>query len=204
MHQFVQIVQWINTFIIFTELLIVARNMKNRIHSFLYMTCVSMLVSSISYLINLYCTTDEGFYITLLICWGGKIFSLLAAFHLCACLCRFTIPRWISNIQIVFVVLTAAVITSTRQTGLFYSAPRLEREGEWTVLQFTRGPWLVLWDIFALAVILSCMVMVFRSISGENQEQQKKRNIMVLIALSVELFIVFFTFIIDSSNSFFS
>ncbi|MCR4591462.1 MAG: response regulator [Lachnospiraceae bacterium] len=193
MHQLVVTVQWINVIIIVAELLIVIRNMKNRVHAFLYMLCVSMLVSSFSYLMTLYCTTEESYLMTYCMSWCGKVFTVIASLQLCSCLCRFTLPKWVETLELIFAVITCAVITTTRRTGLFYQNITLTKEGDHMILSYGMGPWLILWDTLVICVIIICLVLLFRSLRKGQSVQNRNLNIVIIIALYIEIVIAIFT-----------
>ncbi len=186
------IIQWINVFIIFTELGIVLRNMRTRLHALLLMHCGSMLVSSIGYLMMLYCHTEEAFFMTHVISWGGKIFTLIAGLHICSCICRYRLPKWLEIAGSLIVGLTCVIIVTTRQTGLFYSYYRPETKGDRLLLISQGGPWYYFWGVIVVTVIAACFMMLYKSSLKERDPGKKKQIMMLLSALLIETVICIF------------
>ncbi|MCR4907267.1 MAG: response regulator [Lachnospiraceae bacterium] len=192
MQTAVKIIQWINVFIIITELGIVLRNMRTRLHALLLMHCGSMLVSSIGYLMMLYCHTEEAFFMAHLLSWGGKIFTLIAGLQICSCICGYRLPKWLEIAGSLIVGLTCIIIVTTKQTGLFYSRYQLEPEADRLLLLSQGGPWYYFWDIIVVTVIAACLIMLYKSFVKERDPGKKKQILMLLSALLIETVICLF------------
>ena len=189
MRTVVVIFQWIIVFVILTELGIVFNNMRNRVHSFVYMNCVSMLIAGLGYLMSLYCVTEDAAFMTTLIGWGGKILALISLLRLCVTLSRYAIPKWLQILELALAGVTGIFIITTRRTGLFYTYFILEKQGEWIFSVYGRGPCYYVWDLLVLCVVLSCLVMLVRSYRHEKSIQTKKQYMMICAGLLFELLV---------------
>lgn len=141
MTQIIKVIQWINISIILTELAIVFRSMKKRVHFFLYMICISMLISGFGYLMSLYCHTEEALFMMDLFSRGGKVFAIITTLHLCLCLSNRKRPKIYQILEAILAGLTCIIIITTRETGLFYSGISMEsRNGRYFLaIQRARG-----------------------------------------------------------------
>ncbi len=189
MHTFVLILQWIIFAMILTELAIVFQYMRSRIHSFVYMNCVSLLIAALGYLLSMYCVTEEAYFMMTLIGWGGKILGMVSILRLCVTISRYPIPKWLQIPELVLAWATGFVVFTTRKTGLFYSYFTVVKEGKWILPDYGRGPWYYVWDVVVICIIISCLVMLIRSYRHEKSIQTKKQFLMLSAALATELLI---------------
>ena len=195
MQEIIKAVQWINVIMIIAECDIVVKKMQNRLHAYLCLNCVSMLICSLSYLMMLYCTSEEGFFVTTLISWGGKIFGVIAMLHLSIELCSYKLPKPIEAAELLLAGVTYVVILTTGVTGLFYSHFGIINEDGWVLADAQKGPWYYIWDLIVLSVVVSCLLMYFKSSKSETGIQKKKLYKMLIISLTLEIIIGMLTFL---------
>lgn len=183
--------QWISLGLIVIEMIVVFAKTKNKVHTTLLMHCVSLFVASFAYLMSLYCTTEEAYYMMTLVGWAGKVAGVIVSLKLISGLSICKFPRPLLLAESVFLGISGVVIITTRQTGLFYSYFKLTKEGDWLISEYGRGPWYYVWDVIVLATIVSCLVMLIRSTRASKEHNKRMQYIMIMIALAIEVVVGF-------------
>jgi len=185
------VTQWINILLLVSESWVVFRNMRKRMHYYLFVNCMSMLLCSTGSLLMFFVETEEAGFISFLLSWAGKVGVVVSMFFFCIKLCESKLPVIITAIESGFAVITYIIIATTKRTGLFYRDFRLVKDGDLTILEYTKGPWYMLWNVTIVAVILTCLIMLFKAISREEIPQKRKKYITIIIALLIEIVIGF-------------
>lgn len=187
------VTQWINILLIVSESWVVFRNMRKRMHYYLFVNCMSMILCSTGSLLMFFVETEEAGFISFMLSWAGKVGVVVSMFFFCIKLCESKLPVIITAIESGFAVITYIIIATTKRTGLFYRDFRLVKDGDLTILEYTEGPWYMLWNVTIVAVILTCLIMLFKAISREKIPQKRKKYITIIIALLIEIVIGFLT-----------
>jgi len=96
--------------------------------------------------------------------WAGKVGVVISLFYFCIELCECKLPVIITAVESAFAVISYIIVATTRKTGLFYRDFRLVKEEGLTILEYTEGPWYMLWNITIVVVIVTCMWMLIKAI----------------------------------------
>ncbi len=193
MYEIIIITQLINIILIVSETYIVFTNMKNRMHYYLFTNCIGMLLFGAGYLMMLFSKSDDAYYMTLWLSWFGKVCVVISLLLFCRRLCEYKMPKLIIALQSIFALATFGVIITTSKTGLFYKNFYLERDGKFTVFNYERGPWYTLWNTMVVFIIVTCLIMLFKSLAGTQNTQKIKQYLIIVAGLFVEMIIGFLT-----------
>ena len=193
MKQIILLTQLINIFLIVIETWVVFKNMRKRMHYYLFLNCMAMLLCSVGSLLQLFVETEEAFFLTFMMSWTGKIGVLISVFFFCIKLCERKFPIIITTIISGFAVISYIVIATTRKTELFYKELQFIKEGGVTVLLYEQGPWQILWNITTVAIVLICLLMLLKAALRENSLQNRKKYIAIIVALLIEIIIGYLT-----------
>ena len=193
MKQAIMFTQWINFFLIVSEMWMVFRNMKKRAHYYLFANCFALVLYSTGSLFMLYVETEEAYFVAMLLSWAGKIGVVVSLLFFCIAFCESKLPKVIPAIESVFAVITYIVIVTTKKTDLFYKELRLVKDKGMTIIDYVDGPWHTLWNLTIVAVIVTCFVMILKKLVVEKNLQKRKQCRVVLLALLIELVIGFLT-----------
>ena len=193
MQQVILLTQWINVFLIMSETWVVFMNMRNRMHYYLFLNCISMLLCSVSSLLTLFVETEEAYFILFMLSWAGKVGVTLTMFLFCIKLCESKLPKIISALETGFVVVSYIILVTTQKTGLFYKNLHIVKDNGMWVLEYEQGMWQTLWNITIVIVILSCLLMLGKALYRTNNQLKRKQYITIIVALLLEIVIGFLT-----------
>jgi len=193
MKQIIILTQLMNIFLVVSLTWVIFKNMRKRMHYYLFVNCIAMLLCGMGSLAMLFVETEEAFFISLMLSWAGKVGVVISMFFFCIKFCQCKLPVIVTIIESGFAFITYIVIATTRKTELFYKDLHIEKEGDMTVLCYVDGPWYKLWNISIVTVILICLMMLIKALSGENNLQKRKQHKAIIIALLIEIVIGFLT-----------
>lgn len=193
MKQIILLTQWINILLIISETWVVFKNMRKRMHYYLFVNCISMLLCSATSLISLFVETEEAYYILFLMSWAGKVGIVITMFFFCMKICESKLPVVIAALESSFAVISYIILATTRKTGLFYKNLQVVKEEGMLVLQYEPGPWQMLWNVTLVAVIATCLCILVNAFVKEKIPQKRKQFVIIIIALLMEIVIGFLT-----------
>ncbi|MCR5055239.1 MAG: response regulator [Lachnospiraceae bacterium] len=189
MYQAIINIQWVNILIILIEAWVVFVGMKNKVHYYLYLLCMAMLINSTGYLLALYSHTEDTYFQAIMFSWVGKVWITFAMFCFSKELSKSHIPWIVTFLFGAFSVATFVVVITTKTTNLFYTDIRFAEENGMILFQPQKGPWGWVWDIAVMLTVTVSFVMLLIGLSGEKNRQKRKQFIIVMLALVVELMI---------------
>lgn len=187
------IIQWINILLIVSETSVVFRNMKKRVHYYLFLNCIAMFICSMGSLLMLFVETEGAYFISLMLSWAGRIGVIVSTFFFCIELCESKLPVIITAMESGFAFVSFVVIATTRETGLFYKNYYLEKVGGLTAFQYEEGPWCILWNITIVVVIATCLVMLFKALTTEKNQHKRKQYKIIIFVLFMEIGVGYLT-----------
>ena len=193
MKQIILFAQWIVIFLILSETYIVFKNMRKRMHHYLFLNCFAMLLCSVGSLLMLMVETEEAYFIALMLSWAGRVGVAVAILLFCIEFCECKFPVIVTVIENGFALVSYIVIATTKKTGLFYKDMQLVREGEWTYLQYVEGPWCLLWNLTITVVVMTCLVIMFRGLFREKNIQKRGQYKAIILALLLEIIVGYVT-----------
>lgn len=193
MKQIILLTQWINILLIISETWVVFKNMRKRMHYYLFLNCISMLLCSATSLISLFVETEEAFYILFLMSWAGKVGIVITMFFFCIRICESKLPVIIAALESGFAFVSYIILATTRKTGLFYKNLQMVKEEGMMVVEYESGPWQMLWNLTLVAVIMTCLGILAKAFIKEKIPQKRKQFVIIIIALLMEIVIGFLT-----------
>ena len=78
------------------------KNLKNKLHAYLFLNCVVMIVNNIGYLLQLVSKTEDAYIAALKFSYAGRVWILFSLFMFSAELCHVALPQFIINGFIIF------------------------------------------------------------------------------------------------------
>ena len=74
---------------------IVFRNLKNKLHAYLFLNCIAMLIGNTGYLMQLLSETEDAYIAALKFSYAGRVWIVFSLFMFTAELCHVRISRHI-------------------------------------------------------------------------------------------------------------
>ncbi len=190
MYRFVFILQCVTIAVVFGECWVVFRNLKNRLHAYLFLSCIATLVNSTGYAFMLTAKTEDVYYQALMTSWLGRVWITFSLFFFIAELCRFRVSLPVRIVLSLINVSTLVVIFTTRLTGLFYRNISFSMQGDFPRFDYDNGPWHIFWAIPLTGYIIMALTILFRTLKKETNPIGKKRLHTMLLAMLTESIIV--------------
>ena len=78
MYHVVLTIQLITMIMLLIESWVVFKNMKSALHSWLFLVCISTLVNSLGYYLELMSTTEEAYFTALRLSYFGRVWTPFA------------------------------------------------------------------------------------------------------------------------------
>ncbi|MCR5487237.1 MAG: response regulator [Lachnospiraceae bacterium] len=195
MKQVILGIQCANIIIAFIECWVVFQRWRGRLHSYLFLSCISTLLCNAGYLGMLYCGSEESYFIALSFGYLGKLWVAFSLFMFVSELTRFRIPPLGEALLALMSAVTFVFMATTRQTELYYTNIRFEMEDGFPVFSHGNGIWHHVWMVMLLIYITAGLVMHFLAFRREKHPGIRKRLIVVLMAVfSESLFTVIYMF----------
>ncbi len=190
MYRFVFTLQCVTIAVVFAECWVVFRNLKNRLHSYLFLSCVATLVNSIGYAFMLVAKTEDVYYQALMTSWLGRVWITFSLFLFIVELCRFKVIMPVRILLGFINVCTLIAIYTTRTTGLFYRNISFSMKEDFPCFDYENGPWHIFWGLLLAGYIIVTMIILFRALKKEKSPVGKKRMQTVILAILSESVIV--------------
>ncbi|WP_049946211.1 histidine kinase N-terminal 7TM domain-containing protein [Butyrivibrio sp. WCD2001] len=167
-------------FSMFFEGFIVFRNLKNKLHAYLFLNCIAMLISNTGYLLQLLSKTEDAYIAALKFSYVGRVWIVFSLFMFTAQLVHINIPRALSG---AFILIDAAVyvlIFSLQEHTLYYSKIWFDKTGMFPVLLHRNG---IVHKVFmqyqAIAIIIMLFLLI-RSVKNHSGSTARKRACIIL------------------------
>ena len=186
MYNFILLIQVFSIIILLTECWVVFINWKSMIHSYLFMGCISTLVTNIGYLLQLMSRTEETYLTALRMAYIGKVWTAFALFLFITELVKIWIPLAVKIILAQFNVITYIIVFTTKRTGLYYKNISFSMIGRFPVLIHENGPWHYLFDTMVILYILYGVKALLMDYQKETEPVARKRILMVILTVITE------------------
>lgn len=171
---------------LFVESWIIFRRLKHAPLSYLFLSCLAILVNNIGYLFQLLSTTEEAYVTALRFSYAGRTWITLFLFMFTIELCKVKFPKLIKNsFVIVHILIYFSILTITRHT-LYYTWTEFSTDKIFPRLLHGNG---IVHHIFmALQFFYIAMGFnwLFRSWRKANNRTRKKRLMSVIISFFIE------------------
>ncbi|MCR4895452.1 MAG: histidine kinase, partial [Lachnospiraceae bacterium] len=132
-------IQYICIVGMFLETWIIFRRLKNDLHAYLLMSCISALINNIGYLLELTSTTEEGFLAALKFSYFGRIWYAFFLWLFVAELVRIRVPNSVRAVLLLTHAGTYLAILTLNAHSLYYTHPQFKTDGMFARLEHGNG-----------------------------------------------------------------
>lgn len=193
MREIIAFTYWLNLFLVLTLAGVVFLNMRKRVHYYLFLNCIALVMCSISSLFMLFSETEDAYYLAFILSWTGKVGIVIALFFFCVKFSECKLPIIVTVIESGFALISYIIIVTTRNTGLFYSNLHLVEENGMRILEFEKCAWCSFWNATIVVVIMTCLFVLGKALLRDRALQKRKQYIAIIVALLIEIVIGFLT-----------
>ena len=179
------IILYASVFLLFMESWIVFRNMKTRLHAYLFFSCVACLVNNLGYALEMQ-SRSYGTYITALkLSYAGRIWLCFSLFMFVAEFTHHKIPYVIRGILPIIHVLIYATILTLDHNELYYKNMGFSMDASLTFPIFHRenGPAHHLFIQMMVVYIALVFYWLVTSMRKQKSRRSKDRHMILLIAM---------------------
>ncbi len=190
----------LSLFAMLFEGFIVFRNLKNKLHGYLFLNCIVMLVSNTGYLLQLLSKTEDAYIAALKFSYAGRVFIVFSLFMFTVELCHITVPRLIVRAFILIDVTVYAFIFTLNEHNLYYSLIWFDKTGMFPVLLHRNGivhKFFMQYQTIAIILILLALI---RSLKSHKGKTARKRVFIILSGF----FIAASLYIMQIAHAFFA
>ena len=170
----------LSIFAMLFEGFIVFRKIKNKLHAYLFLNCISMLISNIGYLLQLLSKTEDAHIAAVKFSYAGRVWIVFSLFMFTAELCHVRIPRFVTGILILINASVYAVIFTLKEHTLFYSKIWFDKTGMFPVLLHRNGIVHKAFMQYQTIAIVIVFILLFRSIRNHKGIIARKRVFIII------------------------
>ncbi|MCR4738622.1 MAG: diguanylate cyclase [Lachnospiraceae bacterium] len=180
--------QYISVIGLFIECWIIFKSWKDRLRAYLFFGCFATLLNNLGYVLELRAKTLEAYVTALKFSYSGRIWITLALFLFSFELCRIKVPQLIIRILIVIHAVIYSLVLTFEHHELYYSEISLDFGGDFPVFYHVNGPVHGLFTLLQVVYIILGVSALIISYIKETKKNVKIRLMLVILALSVEVF----------------
>lgn len=155
-----------------------------RLQTYLFFNCVSHLVYNCAYVLILHAKNQDTYVTALKIGYLGRVWVGLAMTLFVAELCGKHFPRIVKISAGVVNVVVYLFILNLEKTKLYYKQMEFVMNGDFPTLPHSGGLLYYFFTILNLFYAYACMHLIIAAFVREKNKTAKKRNLLVLIALT--------------------
>ncbi len=183
-------IHYVSIIVLFVESLLVLRNWSNRLHSYLFLSCVATLVNNIGYLLELKSKSQATYIAAVQMSYFGRVWITFALFMFAARLCRIGIPRFVTDfLPFVHAAVYLCVLTFPYHQ-LYYKNYKWTRGDIFPVFIHENG---IVHNLFmAMTVVYIIFGMTWLFIACRKEKNIKMRNRLLAVLAAVTTESVFF------------
>ncbi len=185
MREFLLAAIILSIFAIFFEGFIVFRNLKNKLHAYLFLNCVTMLINNTGYLLKILTKTEDGYIAAIKFSYAGRVWIVFSLFMFTAELLHLRIPKFIPRVLILINIAVYAVIFTLEKHTLYYSKVWFDKTGMFPVLLQRNG---IIHEIFMqyqAILIVIILALLIRSLRNHRGKIAKRRVFIILIGFFI-------------------
>ena len=170
----------LSIFAMLFEGFIVFRKLKNKLHAYLFLNCITMLISNTGYLLELLSKTEDGYIAALKFSYLGRVFIVFSLIMVSAELCHISIPKLLVRALLLIDVFVYSVIFTFQEHDLFYSKIWYDKTGMFPVLLHRNGIVHKAFMQYQAVAIIVVLAMLFRSIKSHKGKIAKRRVFIII------------------------
>ncbi|MCR5341737.1 MAG: GHKL domain-containing protein [Butyrivibrio sp.] len=186
MHDLLLAAIIISIFGMFFEGFIVFRNLKNKLHAYLFLNCIVMLVNNTGYLLQLLSKTEDEYIAALKFSYAGRVWIIFSLFMFSAEFCHINVPKLFVRGYILFNVLVYASVFTLEDHNLYYSKKWFDKDGLFPVLLHRDGIIHQVYIQFQVVVIIVVFFWLFKGLRNNKGKIAKKRTMIIIAGFLIE------------------
>lgn len=175
--------------LILVESIIVFKYWKSDVHSYLFLSCLAILVNNVGYLLQMTSSSEGGYFAALCFSYMGRVWISYSFFMFTMKLLRVRINPAILWLLVTISIATYLSVLTTKYTGFYYSSMSFEMKGEYPYLEHTNGIWHNIWNA---ELVLYIIVGIYALITGIRKEKnliiRKRLTFVILSAITTSVF----------------
>lgn len=182
----------ISIFAIFSEGYIVFKNLKNKLHAYLFLNCMAMLVNTTGYLLQLLSKTEDAHIAAVKFSYAGRVWILFSLVMFTAELCHIRIHRYLVRTFILINVAVYVLIFTFQWHDLYYSKIWFYKSGIFPVLLHRSGIVHQMFMQYQTIIIAILLFFLIRSARSHQGKKAKKRALIIIggFLLAAALYII--------------
>lgn len=186
MHDFLLAAIIISIFAMFFEGFIIFKNLKNKLHAYLFLNCIVMLVNNIGYLLQLLSKTEDAYIAALKFSYAGRVWIVFSLFLFTVEFCHVKTPKLFVRLFILFNVITYVLVFTLENHNLYYSKMWFDKDGLFPVLLHRNGIVHSAYMQIQAIVILVIFYWLFRELRRYKGKIAKKRAMIIIAGFMIE------------------
>ena len=191
MYHLVLGIQLVSIAALFVESWMVFKYWKNRVHSWLFLACIAMLVNNLGYFLELTSFTRAPYLTALKFSYLGRVWITYALLMFVVELTGKKIPRIVRVALAVLCAATYLVMATTEKTGLYYREMAFVMNQGFPDLDRIDGPWHYVWNVVLGASVIYGIYLLISARRKETNPIARKRLLMVFFSILAQgLFLV--------------
>lgn len=185
MYQAVLLIENVNVFVLAIITMMLFVKFNGRMHLYLILTCMALLVNNIGYQLELQSQTVDTYLVALKFSYTGRIWIGYALFVFVAEMCRAHIPAFVRVIAVAFNIILYPIIFTVENNTLYYSYTHFEIKDSFPIIIHGRGPIYYLFMLTLIAYIIAAAYFIIKALIREKSVARKKQIKVVAFAILV-------------------
>jgi signal transduction histidine kinase len=170
----------------FFEGYIIFKNLKNKLHAYLFLNCIVMLVNNIGYLLQLLSKTEDEYIAALKFSYAGRVWIVFSLFLFTVEFCHVKVPSFFIRAFILFNTFTYVLVFTLENHNLYYSKMWFDKDGLFPVLLHRNGIVHSIYMQVQAIVILINFYWLFKELRRYKGKIAKKRAMIIIAGFVVE------------------
>lgn len=159
---------------------IVFRNLKNKLHAYLFLNCIAMLIGNTGYLMQLLSKTEDAYIAALKFSYAGRVWIVFSLFMFTAELCHVRISKHIERALMLINVAVYGIIFTLQDHSLYYSKIWYDKTGMFPVLLHRNGIVHKLFVQYQAIAVIIILLLLIRSFNNHKGKIARKRVFIIL------------------------
>ncbi|MBE5905861.1 MAG: GHKL domain-containing protein [Lachnospiraceae bacterium] len=164
----------------FFEGFIVFRNLKNKLHAYLFLNCVTMLINNTGYLLQLLSNAEDAYIAALKFSYLGRVWILFSLVMFTIEFCHIKMPEIVPRILAFINVVVYCFIFTLKEHTLYYSKIWFDKNGMFPVLLHRNGIVHKAFMQYQSIVIVVIFLWLFQSVKKHKGKTARKRVYIII------------------------
>lgn len=183
MYNFVIGLEYFTIVGLFIECWVALRKWNSRLHSYLFFSCVTNLVYSVGFLLQIQAGDEASYLVALKLAYLGRIWIGLAFFLLIAELCRINVPVLVTGALALTHAVIYCFILGIEHNDLYYNYMEFVIDGDFPKLIHTGGILYYLQTVLVIAYAVIGVGVVVVTFIREKYVVAKRRYLTMSVAM---------------------